>query len=104
MVGKVALEVIGVDLDDARHAARAEANHDPVMARSAATPRLPTRTHVARSSRQQQVVHAAEMRVRAGESERAIFERAQIEAAIRNASRRFFVVSRRLPARRDRRL
>src|SRR5258707_11387595 len=76
---EIALEMLRIDFDHTRGAARGELNHDPIVSGAAAASRLPAGTHVRRASWLQEIGHAAEVRVRAGERERTVLERRQIE-------------------------
>src|SRR5690606_24764376 len=80
-LGVVAVEVAGVDLDQADGAGGGEGEQDPVVAGSALAAGLPAVAHVRGAAGGDQVVHRREEHVAAGERAAAMAQRGEVELA-----------------------
>ena len=77
--GRVALEVMGVDLHALDRAGGAEPNDRPVVAAAATAPRLPAVAHVRAAPGHDQVLAVAEEHVAARDDEAAVLHRREID-------------------------
>src|SRR5687767_11513294 len=75
--------MVGVELDTVNDATPGEPNDRPVVARTAASLRLPAITHVSRRTRQDEILPVPIVHVAAGQDEASIPERGKIHFATR---------------------